>query len=193
MDEPKRVLIGITGASGVIYGIRILELLAEAAEIETQLIISPPGERTLREETDYDLDQVHALADRVYGYQDIGAPPASGSYPAEGMIIAPCSMKTLSAVSLSCSDNLLVRAADVQLKEGRPLLLVVRETPLHAGHLKRMLEAAENGAVIMPPVPSWYSQPDSLETLVDQTARRILARFGISLPGTYQWPGSQQS
>jgi 4-hydroxy-3-polyprenylbenzoate decarboxylase len=192
-ETPSRIILAITGASGVIYGIRMLEILAEKPAIETHLIISPPGETTITQETAYSPVQVRELADLNYDPKDIGASLASGSYPIEGMIIAPCSIKTLAAVSFSYNHNLIVRAADVQLKEGRPLILMVRETPLHPGHLKRMLAAAENGAVIMPPLPSFYSKPGTIEELVDQTAQRVLRRFGIDLPGSYQWQGTRDS
>ncbi len=186
---PKRVIIAITGASGAIYGIRLLEILAEQTEYETHLIISPPGEITVKQETDYSLQQVRDLADIVYDHKAIGAAIASGSYPVSGMIIAPCSIKTLAAVSLSYNKNLIERSADVQLKEGRPLILMVRETPLHHGHLERMLAAVESGAIIMPPLPIYYSRPETIEDLVGQTVYAVLRRFGIDLPGTYHWQG----
>ena len=191
--KPKRVVIAITGASGAIYGIRLLEKLSKQVEFETHLIISPPGEITIEEETDYSLKQVRGLADYLYDHKAIGASIASGSYPVSGMIIAPCSIKTLAAVSLSYNKNLIERAADVQLKEGRPLILMVRETPLHHGHLQRMLAASESGAIIMPPLPAYYSRPETIEDLVEQTVDSVLRRFGIDMPGAFQYQGKQGS
>jgi len=189
MDQVKRIVIGITGASGVVYGIRLLEILAEDPSIKTDLIISPPGKKTICLETNYSVEQVCSLADIVHDFNAIGATVASGSFSVEGMIVAPCSIKTLSGISMSYTDNLITRAADVQLKEGRPLILMVRETPLHTGHLRRMLESSEIGAIIMPPMPIWYAKPESLEELVELTVKHLLRRFGISVPGMFEWDG----
>jgi 4-hydroxy-3-polyprenylbenzoate decarboxylase len=179
MDEKtKRVVVGISGASGVVLGIRILQVLREM-EFETHLIISPAAKATISAETDWKASDVAALADKVYGHEDIGAAIASGSFASRGMIIIPCSIKTLSAVANSFASDLLSRAADVTLKEGRPLILVVRETPLHSGHLRLMSEAAGIGAVIYPPVPAFYARPASLAEMIDDTVGRVLARFGI--------------
>ncbi|MER3411287.1 MAG: 3-octaprenyl-4-hydroxybenzoate carboxy-lyase, partial [Thermoleophilia bacterium] len=143
--SPPRLVVAITGASGSIYGIRLLEVLRERGGVETHLVISPAGRRTLAHETDYTVEQVEELADVVYGYRDVGAPLASGSFPTAGMVVCPCSIRTLSALALSLADNLITRAGDVCLKEGRPLVCVVRETPLHLGHLKLMARLAEIG------------------------------------------------
>ncbi len=193
-SPPPRVVIGTTGASGVIYGVRLLELL-QAMAIETYLVITPPAQLTLQAETDITLDEVCALATHSYqtqgehAAQDFAAPIASGSFHTSGMVIAPCSMKTLSAVAHSYADNLLTRAADVTLKEGRRLILVVREAPLHLGHLRLMVQAAEIGATIFPPVPAFYAQPATLDEMVTHTAWRILARLGFANEGQPVWGG----
>jgi polyprenyl P-hydroxybenzoate/phenylacrylic acid decarboxylase-like protein len=185
----KRIIIAISGASGAIYGVRLLQVLAEQPEIETHLIVSPAGELTAKHETGLSRQKLHSLASVAHDFNNIGASIASGTYPVAGMIVAPCSIKTLAAISISYADNLIVRSADVQLKEGRPLILMVRETPLHLGHLKRMTEAAQNGAIIMPPVPSFYDQPESIDDLVNGTVHKILGRFGLSGLDSYQWKG----
>jgi len=169
----------MTGASGAVYGIRALTALA-ALGVETHLIVTPPGQATLREELGLDLESAHGLAARAYNPQDFAAPIASGSFTTGGMLVAPCSMKTLSAIAHSHTDNLLARAADVTLKEGRPLLLMVRETPLHLGHLRLMVQAAEIGAIIFPPVPAFYAHPATLDEMIDHTVGRMLARLGIA-------------
>lgn len=191
MDHNKRIVIGITGASGVIYGIRLLEVLAEEPTIKTNLVISPPGKKTISLETSYSVEKVCSLADVVHDFNDIGATIASGSFPVSGMIVAPCSIKTLSGISISYADNLISRAADVQLKEGRPLILVVRETPLHSGHLKRMLAVSKMGATLMPPMPNWYAKPETLDELVELTVNHILRRIGISVPEEFEWDGGK--
>lgn len=173
-----RIVIGITGASGAIYGVRALTAL-KTLGVETHLVVTPPGMATLRQELQLAPEDLPALAARVYSPQDFAAPIASGSFATCGMLVAPCSMKTLSAIANSHADNLLARAADVTLKEGRPLLLAVRETPLHLGHLRLMVQAAEIGAIIFPPVPAFYAHPATLEEMVDQTVGRMLARMGI--------------
>jgi 4-hydroxy-3-polyprenylbenzoate decarboxylase len=174
----KRLVVGITGASGAIYGVRALTAL-KALGVETHLVVTPPGMATLRQELDLDLENVQALATHAYDSQDSAAPIASGSFATCGMLVAPCSVKTLSAIAHSHADNLLNRAADVTLKEGRPLLLMVRETPLHLGHLRLMTQAAEIGAIIFPPVPAFYTHPSTLEEMVEQMVGRMLARLGI--------------
>jgi flavin prenyltransferase len=189
MDNQKRIITAITGASGAVYGVHLLKLLQGLSSVETHLVISPPGAATILQETDSSLEDVIALANVYHDCENIGASIASGSFPSAGMIVCPCSIKTLSSIANSHADNLIARAADVQLKEGRPLLLMVRETPLHAGHLRLMLQAAELGAVIMPPVPAWYSRPASIQDLIDQTVSRALQRFGLALPEAYQWGG----
>jgi 4-hydroxy-3-polyprenylbenzoate decarboxylase len=175
---PLRIVVGISGASGAIYGVRLLEVLS-AADVETHLVITPPGAMTLNYEMDMSGAAVEALATRAYAATNLAAPIASGSFATRGMVVAPCSIKTLSAIANSYTSNLLVRAADGTLKEGRPLILVVRETPLHLGHLRLMVRAAEIGAVIFPPVPAFYGKPDSVAALVDQSVGRIMARLNI--------------
>jgi 4-hydroxy-3-polyprenylbenzoate decarboxylase len=172
-------VVGITGASGASYGIRALTAL-KTLNVETHLVVTLPGTATLHQELHIDQKNLQALATHVYDPQDFNAPIASGSFATGGMLIAPCSMKTLSAVAHSHSDNLLTRAADVTLKEGRPLLLMVRETPLHLGHLRLMVQAAEIGAILFPPVPAFYAHPATLEEMVDHTVGRMLARLGIA-------------
>jgi len=189
MSLPRRLIVGISGASGAILAIRLLEVLAQDNTVETHLVISPAARITLRNETDRPLREIEALADVVYKPHDIGAAIASGSFPTHGMVVIPCSIKTLSAIAHSYAADLLTRAADVTLKEGRPLLLVVRETPLHLGHLRLMVQAAELGAVIFPPVPAFYARPPSVEALVDQTVGRILARLGIENHLFTPWKG----
>src|SRR5216117_3073436 len=165
MMEPlkKRLIVGISGASGVIYGIRLLEVLRKRAEIETHLVLTKPAERTISEETDYRVDDVKALATVAHSPADICASIASGSFQTAGMAVVPCSIHTVSAIAYCQGDNLLTRAADVVLKERRKLVLVVRETPLHRGHLKSLLEAADAGAVILPPIPAFYGRPKTLD------------------------------
>ena len=177
-DRNRRLVVGISGASGVILGIRLLELVSQM-DIETHLVISPAARATISEETEWKVSDVAGLADVSYNHGDIGAAIASGSFSTIGMIVIPCSIKTLSAVANSYAGDLLSRAADVTLKEGRPLILVVRETPLHNGHLRLMSLAAQAGGVIYPPVPAFYARPESVEEIVDHTVGRILARIGI--------------
>ena len=179
--------MGLSGASGVIYGIRLLQLLHGRSDIETHLVISKPAERTIAEETNFKVDEVKAMAAVVHGIQNIGASIASGSFKTEGMAIIPCSIRTASAVAHCISDNLLTRAADVVLKERRRLVLVVRETPLHVGHLKSLLAAAEMGAVIIPPVPAFYSLPKTLDDIIDHTVGRVLDHFGIEHDLVRRW------
>jgi len=186
--QPRRVVVGITGASGAIYGVRILEAL-RAMKVERHLIVSRAAHITLHQETALSLTAVEALGTCVHAPGDLAAPIASGSFRTHGMVIAPCSIKTLSAVANSYSGNLLVRAADVVLKEGRPLILAVRETPLHLGHLRLMVRAAELGAVIFPPIPSFYARPLTVDSLVNQTVGRILARLGLDNDLYDVWKG----
>ena len=186
-----RLVIGLSGASGAIYGIRLLEELRRLQpELETHLIITKPAERTIAEETDYKIDQVKALASVVHPPGNIGASIASGSFSSLGMVVIPCSIHSLSAIAYCQGDNLLTRAADVVLKERRKLVLVVRETPLHRGHLKAMLEATENGAVILPPVPAFYGKPKTIEDLIRPTLARVLDQFGIAQDIARPWTGS---
>jgi 4-hydroxy-3-polyprenylbenzoate decarboxylase len=176
--EKKRIIIGITGASGVIYGIEILKELAKK-DLQTHLIISESGKKNILFETEYSIKDVESMADKVYDNNDLEASPASGSFLNNGMIVAPCTIKTLSGIANSYSDNLLVRAADVALKEKRKLVLVVRETPIHKGHLRLMTMAADMGAHILPPVPSFYNHPKTIEDIIHQTIGRVFDYFEI--------------
>jgi 4-hydroxy-3-polyprenylbenzoate decarboxylase len=184
----KRLIIGLTGASGVIYGIRALELLRET-NVETHLVLSPAARVTIAQETDWKVSDVEALATVRHDHRDIGASIASGSFQTAGMLVAPCSVKTLSAVANSYSGDLLSRAADVCLKEGRPLLLMLRETPLHAGHLRLMQLAAEAGAILFQPVPAFYGRPQTIDDLINGTVGRALARLGFDNEAYTQWKG----
>ena len=190
----KRMIIGITGASGVIYGIRALELLRAAGGIETHLVMSPSAARTINEETDTTIEHVRSLADVLHNHKDIGAAISSGSFKTEGMLIAPCSVKTLSGIANCFDDELIVRSADVQLKERRRVVLMFRETPLHAGHIALMDQATRNGAIIMPPVPAFYHKPKTLDDMVTQSVGRALDLFHIDLSVVKRWkegePGS---
>ena len=170
--KEKRIIIGITGASGVIYGIEILKELTKK-DLETHLIISESGKKNIIFETEYSIKDVESMADKVYGNNDMEGSPASGSFLSDGMIVAPCTIKTLSGIANSYSDNLLVRAADVTLKERRKLVLLVRETPFHKGHLKLMSMAADMGALILPPIPSFYNHPKTIEDIIHQTIGRV--------------------
>jgi flavin prenyltransferase len=187
-SSPHRLVIGITGASGAILGIRMLEALKPTA-IETHLILSESAHLTIVQETAWRLDDVRSLATVSYDFHDVGAAIASGSFSTQGMAIIPCSIKTLSAVANSYTDDLISRAADVTLKEGRPLVLVVRETPLHPGHLRLMGEAAAAGAVIFPPVPAFYLHPRSIDEIINNTVGRILSRLGIDNELFQEWHG----
>lgn len=186
----KRLVVGISGATGSIYGIRLLEVLKAVPEVETHLVISAPGKRTLVEETDYSVADVEALADHRYDHRDIGAAIASGSFRTAGMVIAPCSVKTAGAIAACHSDNLMTRAADVTLKEGRPLILLFRETPLHAGHLRCLLTLAEMGAVVLPPMPAFYHRPKDLDDIVNHTVARVLDRLDLPQTLVSEWKGT---
>ena len=188
ISSPRRLAVGITGASGVILGIHLLELLRPMA-IETHLVLSPAARATIAQETNWKTSAVEALADVTYKYQDIGAAIASGSFATLGMVVIPCSIKSLSAIANSYADDLISRAADVTLKEGRPLLLVVRETPLHRGHLRLMSLAAEAGAIIFPPVPAFYARPQSIDEMINNTVGRVLASLGIENEEYLEWKG----
>lgn len=189
MSTPRRLIVGISGASGVILGIRLLEVLRQDDSIETHLVLTEAGRITIAQETDWPVSEVEALADVVHKPRNIGASIASGSFLTMGMVVAPCSMKSLSNIALSNAGDLLARAADVQLKEGRPLVLVVRETPLHLGHLRLMVQAAEIGATILPPVPAFYSRPQTVDDIVNGTVGRILLRLGIDNDLYSAWLG----
>ena len=187
----KRLIVGISGASGAIYGVRLLQVLRDVADVETHLVMSQAARQTLSLETDYSLRDVQALADVVHDARDIAASISSGSFKTAGMVILPCSIKTLSGIVNSYTDTLVTRAADVVLKERRPLVLCVRETPLHLGHLRLMTQAAELGAVIMPPVPAFYHRPQSLDEVINQTVNRVIDQFDIELPDDLfaRWQG----
>ncbi len=186
--DRMRLIVGITGATGVIYGVRLLERLREAG-VETHLVISRWGARTLLHETPYSREQVEALASEVYAPNDMGAAIASGSFQAAGMMIAPCSVKTLGAIAHGYGDSLVHRAADVTLKERRTLLLSVREAPLSEIHLENMLKLARMGAIILPPMPAFYINPRTLDEVIDHTVSRMLDQFGIEVPGAHRWAG----
>lgn len=187
----KRIVIGISGASGVTYGIRMLELLGEM-DFETHLIISKAGRLNIEIETDYQPDAVEAMADFTYDHKDMAASLASGSFLTEGMVVVPCTIKSLSGIANSYNENLLVRAADVTLKEKRKLVLVIRETPLHVGHLRLMTLAAEMGAHLLPPVPSFYHQPKTIEDIIDQTIGKVFDYMGIEHDLFKRWGENKQ-
>lgn len=177
----KRLVVGVSGASGVIYGIRLLEVLRAVDGVETHLVMTPAARRTIPLETDRSVDDVAALADHSYHPADVAASISSGSFQTAGMVVIPATIKTLAGIAACYSDNLLLRAADVTLKDRRPLVLVLRETPLHLGHVRLMRQAIEMGAVIAPPVPAFYHRPASVDDIVNQTVNRVLDLVGIEL------------
>jgi 4-hydroxy-3-polyprenylbenzoate decarboxylase len=183
-----RIIVGITGATGVIYGVKLLEKLREAG-VETHLVMSRWGARTLMHETPYSREQVEAFAHTVYSSNDMGAAISSGSFETGGMAIVPCSARTLGAIAAGFGDSLIHRAADVVLKERRKLLLAVREAPLHEIHLENMLKLSRMGAVIIPPMPAFYTNPRSLTDIVEHTVARMLDQFGVNMPGAKRWTG----
>jgi flavin prenyltransferase len=189
----RRFVVGISGSTGSIYGIRLLEQLRKLPDIEVHLVVSGPAKRTLVEETDLSVKDVEALAHVVHDDRDIGAPLASGSFRTAGMVIAPCSVKMVSAVANAHADTLIARAADVTLKEGRTLIAVVRETPLHAGHLRQMLALAELGGVVLPPMPAFYHRPRTLDDIVNHTVGRILDRLQLPHDLVPEWRGTGRS
>lgn len=194
-DRPFRLIVGISGASGVIYGIRLLEILQPLPTVETHLVLTAAARQTIPIETDWDPRDVEALAEISHRPADIAASISSGSFPVDAMAVVPCSMGTLSAIASSASDNLLERAADVTLKERRRLVLVPRESPVHLGHLRRMVEVTEMGAIVCPPVPAFYTRPATVEAIVDQTISRVLDLVGID-PGRAlapRWSGPARS
>lgn len=186
----RRLVVGITGASGSIYGIRLLEVLRGSADVQTHVVISTAGKRTIVEETRYTVGDVEALAHHRYDVRDIGASIASGSFRTLGMVVAPCSIRTAAAIASCHSDTLVSRAADVTLKEGRPLILVVRETPLHLGHLRMLTALAEMGAVILPPMPAFYNRPKDLDDIVNHTVARVLDRLNLPQTLVAEWRGA---
>lgn len=190
MKQKKRLVIAMTGATGAIYGVRMLRVLQERPDWESHLVISDAGLVNLKYELDMDRRSLYALADVVYGIADIAAAISSGSYKTEGIIIAPCSMKTLAAVAHGFGDNLISRAADVALKERRKTVLVPRETPLNLAHIRNMAAVTEMGGIIYPPMPAFYNKSDSLQTMVDEGVGRILDMFGVDVEGLYTpWNG----
>src|SRR4051794_35931148 len=182
----QRVVVGISGASGVAYGIRLLEALKDVGA-ESHLVVTKPGEMTIGYETRFDPKAVHAKADLAYWINDIAAPIASGSFRTQAMVVAPCSVRTMSEISTGVTTNLLTRAADVTLKERRPLILLVRESPLHLGHLRTLAKLAQMGAVIAPPMPAFYAKPKSLAEMIDQSVGRALDLFGLSWTPVKRW------
>ena len=185
----KRIVVAITGASGAIYGVRLLDVLAGIQDIETHVVVSASGALTALQELDLKRADIEAKASVAHGIKDIGASIASGSFEADGMIVAPCSMKTLAAIAHGYADNLVVRAADVMLKERRRLVLLARETPLHLAHLRNMVAVTEMGGIVMPPVPAFYQHPKTIADLVDDTVARALALVGVDVPGIRRWAG----
>lgn len=188
-----RLIVAITGASGAIYGIRLLEALREVPDVEVHLVLSNGGKLNIALETDREVRDVEALADEVHSDQNLAATIASGSFRTDGMIVAPCSMKTLSGIVHSFADHLVVRAADVVLKEGRRLVLMPRETPLHLGHCRLLLQAAEMGAILAPPMPAFYNDPRSVDDIVNHNVGRVLDIFGIESGLVARWQGARRA
>ena len=188
----RRLVVAITGSTGAIYGVRLLEQLRQRSSFELHLILSAPAKRTLAEETDLSVKDVEGLADVVHDNRDIGASVASGSFRTDGMIVAPCSMKTVSALATGHADTLIARAGDVTLKEGRPLIAVVRETPLHLGHLRLLVALAEIGGIILPPMPAFYHRPRTVDDIVNHTVARILDRLGVEQDLVPEWTGHRR-
>ena len=184
-----RIIVGISGASGSIYGVRLLEKLAKLPDVETHAVLSRPGEKTLYHETGLSAKDIKSLATHWHFIEAIGAPIASGSYPIDAMVVAPCSVHTMSAIAAGIASNLLVRAADVTLKERRPLILAVRESPLHLGHLRTMVALTEMGAVIAPPLPAFYTKPGSVDDLVEHSVNRILDLLELPPGDAHRWDG----
>ena len=192
MVKRERLIVGITGASGVIYGIRLLEILKDMA-VETHLVMSRSAEVTVAHETDWKIADIRALADRSYKQEDIGAAISSGSFVTLGMIIAPCSIRSASEIATGVTSTLLTRAADVVLKERRKLLLMVRESPLHLGHLRTLAALSEMGAVVAPPVPAFYANPGSLDDMIAHTLGRAMDQFGLDTGTVHRWKDGQPS
>jgi 4-hydroxy-3-polyprenylbenzoate decarboxylase len=190
-SNPRRLIIGISGASGIVYGVRILQVLQHSA-IETHLVMSDSARMTLATELDMSVKEVEALASEVHSAKNIGATISSGSFKTMGMVVAPCSIKSLSEIAYGMTSGLLSRAADVVLKERRRLVLLIRETPLHSGHLRTMLQASENGAILMPPVPALYARPQSIDDMVNHTVGRCLDLFDIETDLVKRWSGMGQ-
>ena len=189
MPETRRIIVGISGASGAVYGVRLLQVLQACTGIESHLVVSDAGWRTLRHELAMDVASVEALANTVHDARNVGATIASGSFQCAGMVVAPCSMRTLAAVAHGLSDSLLTRAADVVLKERRRLVLMVRETPLHLMHLRNMVSVTEMGAIVCPPVPAFYLHPQSVADIVHASVARVLDLLGVAHPLNQRWEG----
>jgi len=189
----KKIIVGMSGASGVIYGVRLLEVLRQVEGVESHLVASSAAAITLGLETDYRMEEVNALANVTYRFKDIAASISSGSFKTDGMIVIPCSMKTLAGITYSFSDNLLLRAADVVLKDRRRLILVTRETPLHLGHLRMMAQVTEMGAIVVPPVPAFYHRPQTIDDIINQTVNRVLDLVNVELPADLfvRWQGGE--
>lgn len=188
---PRRLIVAITGASGAIYGIRLLQALRQSKACESHLVLSPAGALTAAQETGLARADIEAMADVVHASKDIGATIASGSFATLGMVVAPCSMKTLGSIAHALSDNLVARAADVVLKERRRLVLVTRETPLNLAHLRNMVAVTEMGAIVCPPVPAFYTRPETIDDIVDHTVGRVLDLVGLDNSLAPRWPGLQ--
>ena len=188
-SPPKRIIVAISGASGAVYGVRLLQMLAAVGHVQTHLTVSDAGLLNLRQELDMDRAAVEALADVVYPVRDVGAAIASGSFQCDGMVVAPCSMRTLAAIAHGISDNLMARAADVMLKERRRLILMVRETPLNLAHLRNMTSVTEMGGIIFPPVPGFYHRPQSIADLVDHTVSRVVDLLDLPQTHAARWSG----
>jgi len=190
-SNPRRLIVGISGASGIVYGVRILQVL-QHSDIETHLVMSDSARMTLATELDMSVKEVEVLASEVHNAKNIGATISSGSFKTMGMVVAPCSIKSLSEIAYGMTSGLLSRAADVVLKERRRLVLLIRETPLHSGHLRTMLQASENGAILMPPVPALYARPQSIDDIVNHTVGRCLDLFDIETDLVKRWSGMGQ-
>ncbi|MEY3924046.1 MAG: 3-octaprenyl-4-hydroxybenzoate carboxy-lyase partner protein [Pseudomonadota bacterium] len=190
-SNPRRLIVGISGASGIVYGVRILQVL-QHSDIETHLVMSDSARMTLATELDMNVKEVESLASEVHNAKNIGATISSGSFKTMGMVVAPCSIKSLSEIAYGMTSGLLSRAADVVLKERRRLVLLIRETPLHSGHLRTMLQASENGAILMPPVPALYARPQSIDDMVNHTVGRCLDLFDIETDLVKRWSGMGQ-
>jgi 4-hydroxy-3-polyprenylbenzoate decarboxylase len=190
VSETRRLVVGITGATGSAYAIRLLQMAREVTDVETHLVVSASGVLNVKHELGLSRQQIHALADRVYSIRDVGATLASGAFATTGMVVVPCSMRTLAAVAMGLSDNLITRAADVTLKERRRLVMVVRETPFNLAHLRNMTAVTEMGGIVFPPLPAFYHLPKTIDELIDHSVARILELVGIDVPGP-RWEGMQ--